>query len=65
MDFAESIVLAGYTLLGQVGAVSAGEEGFELLVLDAEVFVFSNDSKEFHFTYFLISLQSLRQKKSN
>jgi len=32
-----------------VGAVSAGEEGFELLVLDAEVFVFSNDSKKFHF----------------
>jgi hypothetical protein len=65
MDFTESIVLTGKTLLGQVGATSAGEKGLPLLVLNTEVFVFSNDSKEFHFTYFLISLQSLRQKKSN
>jgi hypothetical protein len=51
--------------LGQVGATGAGEEGFELLVLDAEVFVFSNESKSFHFYLFLVSLQSLRYLSSN
>ncbi len=49
MDFAESTVLTGSTLLGQVGATSTREKSLQLLVLDADVFVFSNDSKEFHF----------------
>jgi hypothetical protein len=49
MDFAESIVLTGLTLLGQVGATSARKEGLVLFVLDAEIFVFSNESKSFHF----------------
>jgi hypothetical protein len=49
MDFAESIVLTGLTLLGQVGAASTREKSLQLLVLVADVFVFSNDSKKFHF----------------
>jgi hypothetical protein len=53
MDFAESIVLTGLTLLGQVGATSARKEGLVLFVLDAEIFVFSNESKSFHFYLFL------------
>ena len=65
MDFAESTVLTGSTLLGQVGAASTREKSLQLLVLGADVFVFSNDSKKFHFTYFLVSLQSLRYLSSN
>jgi len=52
MNFTESIVLTGKTLLGQVGATSAGEEGLVLFVLNTEVFVFGNESESFHFSYF-------------
>tara|TARA_B110000858_G_C17732381_1_gene440803 strand:- start:796 stop:975 length:180 start_codon:yes stop_codon:yes gene_type:complete len=53
MDFAESIVLTGKTLLGQVGATTTGEEGLEAENLNMEVFVFGNESESFHFSYFL------------
>ena len=52
MDFAESIVLTGKTLLGQVGATTTGEEGLEAENLNTEVFVFGNESESFHFSYF-------------